>query len=323
MDRRADLRAEVRCGTEKLLGHPPAPGLGQDGDHAGGTPVRGPAVTRRRSRRVGARRQGAASEEQPHGLVDLCVERSVEDEQGAVVLQGPRRPDGRRAARVAPRARAERGGAHPGEPVGGHGRPSLGVDLAGVAEALGHGEHRGQRQLHLLRPVIVLELEVPHRAPVLQPADAAGEGEVQQLGQLGPDLTGLAVDGVAAEQDEVEGTGGAQCGGQGARRGQGVGAGEGRVAHVQAVVGTPGHRLAQDVLRAGRPERDHGAGPTAVPGQRDALGHGAAAVRVHLEAHPGADQPAAVELERLGHRDLLRQGRDPQRASHRPAHRPT
>ena len=35
-------------------------------------------------------------------------------------------------------------------------------------------------------------------------ADPAGEGEVEQLGQLGPDLSGLPVDGVAAEEDEVE-----------------------------------------------------------------------------------------------------------------------
>ena len=37
------------------------------------------------------------------------------------------------------------------------------------------------------------------------PADPAGEGEVEQLRQLGADLPGLPVDGVAADQDEVEG----------------------------------------------------------------------------------------------------------------------
>ena len=87
---------------------------------------------------------------------------------------------------------------------------------------------------------------------VLQPADPAGEGEVEQLGQLGADLSGLPVDGVAAEEDEVERPGGAQRGGQGARRGQGVGARERRVADVQPGVGAPGHRLAQDVLGARR-----------------------------------------------------------------------
>ena len=128
-------------------------------------------------------------------------------------------------------------------------------------------------------------------------------------------------------------------GGQGARRGQGVGAGEGRVADVQPGVGPPGHRLAQDVLGARRPERHHGAGAAGLPGQRDALGHGAAAVGVHLDADARAHQPAALEAQRLGQRDLLGQGRDrrgspaalltpslchrPGRAHGRPRHRPS
>ena len=74
-----------------------------------------------------------------------------------------------------------------------------------------------------------------------QSAHPAGEGQVEQLGQLGPDLPGLPVDGVAAEQHEVEGAGGPQHGGQGARRRQGVGARERRVADVQAGVRPPGH----------------------------------------------------------------------------------
>ena len=53
----------------------------------------------------------------------------------------------------------------------------------------------------------MLELEVPDRASVLQPADPAGEGEVEELGQLGTDLPGLTVDGIAAEEDEIEGAG--------------------------------------------------------------------------------------------------------------------
>ena len=55
----------------------------------------------------------------------------------------------------------------------------------------------------------MLELEGPDRAAVVQPADAVGEREVEQFGQLRADLAGLAVDGVAADEDQVEGPGGA------------------------------------------------------------------------------------------------------------------
>ena len=202
----------------------------------------------------------------------------------------------------------------------GDGSPARRIDLAGVAEALGHGEHGGQRQLNLLGPVVVLELELPDRAPVVQATDPAGEGEIEQLGQLGTDLPGLPVDGVAPEEDEIEGAGAAQHRGEGPRRGQGVGAGEGRVAGVQPGVSPPGHRLAQDVLGGLRSERHHGAGATAVPGERHALGHGPAAVGVHLDADPGAHEPATVQAEGLGQRDLLRQGRDRQAIAGGPAH---
>ena len=77
----------------------------------------------------------------------------------------------------------------------------------------------------------------------------------------------------------------------------------------------------------GRPEGHDGAGATGVAGQGDALGDGAPAVRVHLDADAGADQPAVFEPERLGQRDLLGQGRDRQRVAggpaHWPAHRPS
>ena len=166
----------------------------------------------------------------------------------------------------------------------------------------------------------MLELEEPDRAHVLQPADPAGEGEVEELGQLGTDLPGLPVDGIAAEEDEIERAGGPQHGGEGARRGQGVGAREGSVAGVQTRVGAPGHRLAENVLGARWAERHHGAGAPGVPGERDAFGHRPAAVRVHLDADARTHQPAAFELERLGQRDLLGQGRDRQRVTGGPAH---
>ena len=48
--------------------------------------------------------------------LDLCLDRALEDLQGARVLHGPRRPDDRRAARLPPGARAEAAGVQPGEP---------------------------------------------------------------------------------------------------------------------------------------------------------------------------------------------------------------
>ena len=70
VDGRTHLVAEARRRAEELLGHPLTAGLGEDGDDPGGTPVPGPVVTRRRRRRVGARRQGATSAELAHGLLD-------------------------------------------------------------------------------------------------------------------------------------------------------------------------------------------------------------------------------------------------------------
>ena len=154
----------------------------------------------------------------------------------------------------------------------------------------------------------------------MQAPDAPGEGEVEQLGQLRADLAGLPVDGVAAEEDQVEGPGVPQDGGQRTGRRQGVRAGESGVAGVEPGVGAPGHGLAQDVLRARWPERHHGAGPAGVAGQRDALGHGAAAVGVHLDADARADEPALHELQRFRQRHLLGQHGNAQRVTRGPGH---
>ena len=252
---RAGLGCEPRRGAEQLLRQRGATRLGQDGDHPGRAPARRPVgvggqVCRRRRHgrtraraRSRSRRKGAAPAELPYSLFDLRRDRSHHDAPRPLVLHRPRGADHRRAPGFPPGSRAELAGVHPGQARRRHGGAARGVDLAGVAEALGHRQHGGQRDLHLLRPVVVLELQPPERAPVLQLANPAGEGEVEQLGQLGPNLPGLPVDGVAAEQHEVEGARGAQHGGEGARRGQGVGAREGRVAGMQSRVRSPGHRL--------------------------------------------------------------------------------
>ena len=254
------------------------------------------------------------------GLLHLVLERPLEHDPRARVRHGTRRPDHRRAAVLAPGPRAEVGGAHRREPVRVDGRTALGVDLAGIAQALGDGEHRRQLDLDHLGAVVVLQLEVQAGSQVLEAAHPAGEGTVEQLGQLRAHLAGLPVDRVPAEQDQIERTGGPQRAGERPRRGQRVGPGERGVAEVQARVGAPGDRLAQDVFGAGGAQRQHGAGAAGGAGEGDALGHGAAAVRVHLERDAPAHQPAALEAQRLRQRHLLGQRRDAQRVTGAPGH---
>ena len=173
---------------------------------------------------------------------------------------GPRRADHRRAARPRPRGpgrgrpastRVSRAGGTAARPAGstlqGSQRRSATESTAGSASSTSCVPSSCSSSRRQTGPA------------VLQPADAAGEGEVEQLGQLGADLPGLPVDGVAAEQDEVEGAGRAQHGGEGARRGQGVGAGEGRRRRRAAR-----RRPPRPPPRAGRPRRPAGPSVTTV-----------------------------------------------------------
>ncbi len=229
------------------------------------------------------------------------------------MLHRARRAHHRRAAGLAPRTGAEVVGGHPPQASGVDGGPPGGVHLAGVAEALGDGQHRGQSHFDVLAPVVVLELEAQERSDVENLADAAGEGKSEHLRQLRSDLPGLPVDGVAAEEDKVERPRCPQGGRQSARGGHGVRARERLVAHVEADVRAPGNRLAQDVLRARRPERDHRARAAGVAGEDHPFCDGAAAVGVHLEGHAVAGEPAVLEAQRLGQRYLFGERRDTER----------
>ena len=262
--------------------------------------------------RCGARSEGPSEGQEAHGLLHLVRQRPVEHRAGPVVLHRARGADDGGAAVCPPGPRPEVGRAQPGQARRVDGGATLGTHLAGLAEPLGHRQHGGQVHLHLLRPVVVLELEAHEGPGVVQAEHARREGQPQELGQLGADLAGLAVEGVAPHQDQVERPGPAQRGRQGPGRGQAVGAGQGGVAHVHPVVGAPGHRLAQHVLGARRAEREYRARTPAVAGQRHALGHGPAAVGVHLGVDAPAHQEPVLELERLGQWDLLGQGGDAQ-----------
>ena len=204
-------------------------------------------------------------------------------------------------------------------------RPS-GADLAGLAQPLGHREDGRQLDLDLLHAVVQLELQAEPAAKVLESLHAAGEGQAEELGQLRTDLARLAVERVATHQHEVVGAAPFQRGGQRPGRGQGVRTGEGLVADVEPAIGAPGDRLAQDVLGAGRPEGERRAAASRLAGERHAMGHGPAAVGVHLELEPVAHQAALLEAHRLGQRDLLGQRGDAQRAPRGPvraaAHEP-
>ncbi len=321
---RADLPCQPRRGTKQLTCDLGPARLGEHGDD---TPRRrrggsaGVAVGVATGVGVGPLHIGtwsrpgserAAPGELVDGLLDLPLDGPVEDEESPRVFHRARRAHDRRAGGVAPRAGAEVGGGDAPQANGVDGGPSLRVNLARVAQALGDRQDRGQRHLDFLAPVVVLELEAQERSDVLNVTDAAGEGKVEQLRQLGSHLPGLPVDGVAAQEDEVERPGRPQGRRQGARRRQGVGARERLVAHVEAAVRAPGDPLAQDVLRARRPERDHRARAAGVACQGDACCDGTAAVGVHLERDTDACESSSLESQRLRQRHLFGQRRDTQ-----------
>ena len=280
-----------------------------------GRPVAG--RSRRRARTgagPAARVQRAAAAQLAHRLVDLLVDRPLQHQVRARVVHGPGLADDRRAPRLAPGPGAELGRADPGEALRRDGRPPRRVDLAGVAEALGHRQDGRQGDLGLLGPVVVLELEAQGRAEVLQAADPAGEGEIEQLGHLGPHLPRLAVDGVAAEEHEVEGAGGAQRGGQGACAWRAC-----------PIRRTPRRRRAapsrrpRPPPRGARPRRSVGRGSRRCRcprSRRASVTPWETARRQYAfisRSTPAAHQPPALEAHRLGDRDLLDERGDAQR----------
>ena len=336
--------AELRRRAEQLLGHRRAARLGQDGDHPGRAPARRPVGAGRRRSRL-----------RPDGRTRPGPDPAAGPAAGSASGPPSVPRSGRRAgrARVPPRRPVprpvRRGRAGPGRapwpasrrPPSGcrrrprapgraraasirvsarrrHSGPALGVDLAGVAEALGHRQHGGQRDLHLLRPVVVLELEVPDRAPG---PPARGRrwrrgGRAARPARARPARSprrwscGRAARGRRGRRRAARRPGRAPWPGCRSRR-------------------TPGRRRAgpssAPQATASRRTSSAPGGPSVTTVQVPPLsrarvtpcGHGPAAVRVHLDA-PRRRAPAGrPELERLGQRDLLGQRRDPQR-DHRP-----
>ena len=148
-------------------------------------------------------------------------------------------------------------------------------------------------------------------------AHTGEEREVEQLGQLGPDLAGVGVDRVPAREHEVERAFSREGGGQRLGRRERVGTGERGVGHVDTVdvdaaIESPRDRLAQRVFGRRRTEREDGdARARALGCELDRLAHRAAAVRVQLELDAVAAQPAVgSELHLLELGNLLHQHRD-------------
>ena len=319
LDRAADELGQPHRRADQLGAHLGPARFEQDGQH----PLAGGAHGANSLGRGGAPcrdRERPALGQRPDGHLDLLAHRTVEHPQHAVVLHRVGGADHGRASGLAPGARAQLGGTDAGDPIGGHRSPTLGVHLARVAQPFGHRQDGGQLHLDVRHAVVQLELAAEPLTAVFESLDPAGEGQAEELGQFRPDLAGLAIERVATHEHEVVGAAAFERGGEGPGRGQRVGAGEGLVADVEPSVGAPGHRLAQHVLGAGRTERQRRAGPTRLAGQRDPVGHGPAAVGVHLEVETVTHQAAVLETHRLGQGDLLGQRGNTQRAAHRPGH---
>jgi hypothetical protein len=265
--------------------------------------------------------EGTARDEEPHRRVDLFGERRVEPAApGSIDGHDLDGPHPRRRCVLPPRTRAELGGCHGPDHRRRHCGAPRWVDLRGVGEAFGRRQDRGQPHLGLQPAVVEFATRVDTVAVDREMADAGEEGQVEQFGELGTNLTGVGVDRVAAREQKVERPLTAERGGERLRGRKRVGARERGVGDVHArdvdvALASPRNRFAQRVVRGGRPEREHGntrAG--ALRRELARFGDRAAAVRVHLELDPVAAQSAVfVELHLVELRDLLDEDRDAHR----------
>ena len=123
---------------------------------------------------------------------------------GALDLEHPHLTDVCPAAVLTPRARAEVGGGHRGDPVGVDRGSSFGIDLGRLGQPFCGRDDR--RKLHdpLALAVVLLAQHLELALAEIEPLDAGGERQVEQLRHFRPDLAGVGVDGVAAGEHEVE-----------------------------------------------------------------------------------------------------------------------
>ena len=175
---------------------------------------------------------------------------------GALDVEHPHFADIGAAAVLTPRTRAEVGGGHGRDPVGGDGGASFGIDLGRFGQAF-RGRHDGRKLHHpFALAVVLLAQDLELALAEIEALHARDEGQVEQFRHLGADLAGVGVDRVAAGEDEVERSFALEYRRQRSGGCQRVRPGELRVGDEHARVGSPGDRLAQRVLGCGRPERD-------------------------------------------------------------------
>jgi hypothetical protein len=98
-----------------------------------------------------------------------------------------------------------------------------GIDLRGIDEPFRARQDRGQVELRLHPPVVVLAARVHARSFQREMAHPGQKREIEQLRQLGGHLPGVRVDRVAAGEDQVEWARAADGGGQRVRGRERVG----------------------------------------------------------------------------------------------------
>ena len=255
----------------------------------------------------------------PTTVADLVGHRTLESSAATQHRLDPHLAHPGRAAGLAPRARSEVGGAPGarcampstvGQTSGSlilHGSISRSAVLSTAGSATvasSHASSCSQPTPHRVSAEVELELLHP-----------GGEGEVEQLGQLGADLAGLGVDRVAAARGSGRTVAAAPIAAASAR----AVASESLPAKAGSLTSTASSAPKASASRStssadGGPEREDGAGAAGLAGQQHALGHRPAAVGAHLEGDAVALEPAVrADLHDLELGDLLDERGDPQR----------
>jgi hypothetical protein len=255
--------------------------------------------------------------EQASGPRDLLMRRAIEHQSLPMDGHLSDRTDSGRTALLPPRTCTEIGCSHLADEVVGDTGPPRRRHLARLGEPLGDGEHRGHRKR--ARPPAVVELARHPDAVVFdfQLPDCRRKRQVQQLGNLRAHLTGIGVDRVASEQDEVPLTALdvpallPKGRGDRSRGGQRVGTCEQRITDEHGAVGAPCNRLSQHVDRRWRAHCEHDTLAAVRCSELDSLAHCATAVGVHLKLRMApVERPVRTQPELLGRRDLLHEHRD-------------
>ena len=154
--------------------------------------------------------------------------------------------------------------------------------------------------LHLEHLVAVLELFLDGEGlgglVVLEVFHVGDLRQVEVLGDLGTHLGGVAVDGLAAGDDEVE-VHGAEGTGDGAGGGEGIGAAELTVGEQDGAVDAHGEGLAEDGLGLGQTHGDDGDVGTVLVLQLQGVLEAALVVGIHDRGYSLADERTGLRVD--------------------------